>query len=89
MNARRRHEEIRDTNLCLLQLMQKMIRADKSAALAGLDVSDEMADLVAGLSPAQLQKMSSTGMMMCSFRFDEKLVLDTVGNYGAKETVYN
>ena len=89
MNARQHQEEIRDTNLCLLQLMQKMIRADKAAALGSLGVSDEMADLVTGLSPAQLMKMSSSGLMMCRFHFDEKTLLDLIGNYTAKEVVFN
>ena len=81
MNARQLHEEIRDTNICLLQLTQKMIRTDKAGALADLGVSDEMADLVAGLSPAQLMKMSATNMMMCTFHFDEKLLFDMVTGY--------
>ena len=85
MNARQRREEIRDTNMCLLQLMQKMIRLDKLAALDSLGVNDEMADLVTGLSFEQLTKMSSTGLMMCCFHFDESVLLGMVGNYTERE----
>lgn len=89
MNARQRQQEIRETNLCLLQLMQKMIHTDKSVAQATLGISDEMADLVGGLSEAQLLKMSSTGLMMCSFRFDDTVLLDMVGNYTEKEMAFS
>lgn len=87
MNARKIHEEIKETNLSFLQLTQKMIRHNKADALASLGVSDEMADLVAGLSPAQLLKMSAANMMMCSFHFDEKLLLSMVTGYSKDKTL--
>jgi len=87
MNAKQLHEEIKATNLSYMGLVQKMIRADKVAAMASLGVSDEMADLVAGLSPEQLGKMSATNLMLCSFRFDEHSVLDMVANRSAAQII--
>lgn len=82
MNARQIHEEIRETNLSYMGLVQKMMRADKAGAVAHLGMSEEMAEMVAGLSPAQLQKMSGTNMLLCCFRFDESLLLNMVADRG-------
>ncbi|MBI3903424.1 MAG: flagellar transcriptional regulator FlhD [Nitrosomonadales bacterium] len=81
MNAKQLHEEIKETNLSYMGLVQKMIRTDKTSAMANLGVSDEMADLVAGLTPVQLLKMSSTNLMLCSFHFDENLLFDMITDH--------
>ena len=78
MNAKQIHEEIKETNLSYMLLAQQMIRGDKSSAASSLGVSEEMADLVAGLSPAQLTKMSACNMLLCCFRFEEDLLLNMV-----------
>lgn len=81
MNAKQLHEEIKATNLSYMGLVQKMIRADKAGAIASLGVSEEMADLVTGLSPAQLLKMSATNLMLCSFHFDESAMLNMITDH--------
>jgi len=81
MNAKQLHEEIKETNLSYMGLVQKMIRADKAGASSSLGVSEEMADLVSGLSPAQLLKMSGTNLLLCSFRFDESLFLSMIADH--------
>jgi flagellar transcriptional activator FlhD len=81
MNARQLHEEIKETNLSFFRLTQKMLRNDKAGAMSSLGLSDEMAGLVAGLSPAQLLKISANNLMMCSFHFDERILLDMVTSY--------
>ena len=81
MNAKQMHEEIKATNLSYMGLVQKMIRADKAGAIASLGVSAEMADLVSGLSPAQLLKMSATNMMLCCFHFDESVMLNMITDH--------
>lgn len=75
------HEEIRETNLSYLMLAQQMIRDDKASAIFRLGVSEELADLIAGLSPAQLLKMASANMLVCRFRFDERLLLNMITDY--------
>ena len=81
MNAKQLHEEIKETNLSYMGLVQKMIRADKAGAISSLGVSEEMADLVAGLSPAQLLKMSATNLLLCCFHFDESLMLNMITDH--------
>ena len=81
MNAKQIHEEIKETNLSYMLLAQQMIRDDKASAAFRLGVSEEMAELVAGLSPAQLIKMAACNMLLCCFRFDERLLLNMITDY--------
>lgn len=81
MNANQIHEEIKETNLSFMLLAQQMIRGDKNSAMTSFGVNEEMADLVAGLSPAQLLKMSTSNMLLCCFHFDEHLLLNMLTGY--------
>jgi len=66
--------EIRETNLSYLMLAQRMIREDRAQALFRLGLTEETADLIAGLSTAQLLKIAATNLLMCRFRFSEDMV---------------
>ena len=57
--------EIREANLTYLMLAQNLIRADRAEALFRLGMSEEAADLIASLSPAQISKISSGNMLLC------------------------
>lgn len=81
MNSAQLHEEIKETNLSYMLLAKQMIQEDKAASLFRLGINEEMAELIAGLSPAQLLKMASSNMLLCRFRFDEKLLLNMVTDY--------
>ncbi|TNC99335.1 MAG: flagellar transcriptional activator FlhD, partial [Gallionellaceae bacterium] len=81
MNTIQVHEEIKEANLSYMMLAQQMIRDDKASAIFRLGVSDELADLINGLSPAQLMKMAASNMLLCRFRFDERLLLNMITDY--------
>jgi flagellar transcriptional activator FlhD len=81
MNTNQVHEEIKETNLSYMMLAQQMIRNDKASAIFRLGVSDELADLIVGLSPAQLLKMAASNMLLCRFRLDERLLLNMITDY--------
>lgn len=81
MNANQIHEEIKETNLSFMLLAQQMIKGDKATAVKNFGMSEEMADLVSGLSPAQMLKMSASNMLLCCFRFDDRLLLNMLGDY--------
>ena len=81
MNANQIHEEIRETNLSYMLLAQQMIRDDKESAVFRLGISEELAELVAGLSPAQIIKMAASNMLLCCFRFDERLLHNMITDY--------
>ncbi|MFA6015852.1 MAG: flagellar transcriptional regulator FlhD [Gallionellaceae bacterium] len=81
MNANQIHEEIKETNLTFMVLAQQLIRGDKESAMKSFGVNEEMANLVAGLSPAQLLKMSASNMLLCCFHFDEQVMLNMLTDY--------
>jgi flagellar transcriptional activator FlhD len=73
--------EIRDANLTYLMLAQHMIREDSVTASFRLGMTEELAQLVAGLSPAQMLKMASSNMLLCRLRFDDKVLLGMLTGY--------
>lgn len=77
--------EIRDANLTYLMLAQNLIRKDKAEALFRLGVSDESADLIATLSPAQILKIASSNMLLCRFRVDDDIVWSLLTNHTASK----
>ena len=73
--------EIRETNLTYLMLAQTLIRRDKADALFRLGLSEESADLLGTLSPAQLMKVASGPMLLCRFRADDDMVWSLLTNH--------
>jgi len=73
--------EIRDANLNYLMLAQQMIRADKPTAIFRLGIDAQIAELIEGLSNAQLLKLAGTNMMLARFRFDDGAILGMLTNY--------
>lgn len=67
-------EEIREANMGYLMLAQHMISADLPQALYRLGLSEEVANVISGLTAGQLMKVASGNMLMCRFRFDDELV---------------
>ena len=76
MNTGKLFDEIRDANLNYLLLAQSLIREDRDAAIYRLGVSDDLAELLQALSPAQLMKIASSTTLLCRLRYDDRLVLD-------------
>jgi len=66
--------EIREANLTYLMLAQRLIRADKAEATFRLGLSEESAELIAALSPAQLIKLANQNTLLCRFQADDELV---------------
>eukprot|EP01041_Mallomonas_annulata_P033979 gene33979-56676_t len=52
--------EIREANMTYLMLAQNLIRQDKAEALFRLGMSEEAADMISTLSPAQIRRIAST-----------------------------
>ncbi len=75
------HEEIKETNLSYLLLAQNMIHQDQASALFRLGISEEMAQLISNLTPAQLIKMAASNLLVCRFRFDEDLLFHLINDY--------
>ena len=85
MNDAQLSQEIRDANLTYLMLAQNVIRKDKAEALFRLGISEESADLIATLSPAQILKISSSPMLLCRFRVDDEMVWSLLTNHSVNK----
>ena len=77
--------DIREANLTYLMLAQSVIRKDKAEALFRLGVSEESADMIATLSPAQSFKIASSPMLLCRFRVDDDMVWNLLTNHSASK----
>ena len=73
--------EIREANLTYLMLAQNLIRQDKAEALFRLGMSEESADMISTLSPAQILKIASSNMLLCRFRMDDEVVWNLLTNH--------
>ena len=74
--------EIREANLSYLMLAQSLIRADREQALFRLGISEETANLMASLTPAQMMKMATGNTLLCRFRMDDDLVWSLLTSHG-------
>ena len=74
--------EIREANLSYLMLAQSLIRTDREQALFRLGVSEETAQLIEALTPAQLMKIASGNTLLCRFRMDDDLVWGLLTSHG-------
>jgi flagellar transcriptional activator FlhD len=75
------YNDIKEVNLSYLMLAQSMVRSDREAAIFRLGISEEIADVLTRLTPGQVLKMASSDMLLCSFRFDDTLLLDLLANH--------
>jgi flagellar transcriptional activator FlhD len=82
MNADQILSEIREANLTYLMLAQHMIREDRSAAVYRLGISQQLADIIADLTPGQVLKMSGANLLLCRMRFDDRLILGLLTSHG-------
>lgn len=74
--------EIREANLSYLMLAQHMLRKDRPQALFRLGLTEEVADVIDGLSPQQVVRVASSPMLVCRFRFDDEIVWGLLANHG-------
>ena len=76
--------EIRDLNLNYLMLARRMIAEDKAMAVCRLGLSLEIAQLLEGMSAAQIIKLADTPTLLTRFRFDDAAILGML-THGGKE----
>ena len=82
MNADQILTEIRETNLSYLMLAQSLVRADREQALFRLGISEDAANMLAILTPAQIMKLASGNTLLCRMRCDDDLVWSLLTNHG-------
>ncbi|HIV70579.1 MAG TPA: flagellar transcriptional regulator FlhD [Candidatus Aquabacterium excrementipullorum] len=74
--------EIREANLSYLMLAQNLIRTDREQALFRLGISEETADMVGMLTPAQIMRIASSNTLLCRMRVDDDIVWNLLTNHG-------
>jgi flagellar transcriptional activator FlhD len=75
-------DEIRELNLAYLMLAQQMVREDRESAMYRLGIAADVADLIEGLSTAQIARMAGSQMVLCRFRFDDSALVDMLTGKG-------
>jgi flagellar transcriptional activator FlhD len=74
--------EIREANLSYLMLAQSLVRSDRDQALYRLGVSEETADVIGALTPAQMMKIAQGNTLLCRFRMDDDIVWTLLTRHG-------
>ena len=74
--------EIRELNLSYLMLAQQMIMADHAGAMFKLGIGEDVAQVLEGLSSAQVLRMASSNMLLCQFRFNDTMLVDLLSSHG-------
>jgi flagellar transcriptional activator FlhD len=82
MNADQVLAEIREANLSYLMLAQSLIRSDRDQALFRLGISEDTANMIGALTPAQMMKIASGNTLLCRFRMDDDLVWSLLTSHG-------
>ena len=82
MNADQILTEIRDANLSYLMLAQALIRADREQALFRLGISEDTANLINTLTPAQIMKIAGGNTLLCQFRMNDDIVWNLLTHHG-------
>lgn len=73
-------DEIRDINLGYMLLAKQLLREDKVTAMYRLGINQDIADILEKLSSSQLIKMAASNMLLCRFRFDDRLIAEMLSS---------
>jgi flagellar transcriptional activator FlhD len=82
MNSDQILAEIREANLSYLMLAQSLIRTDRDQALFRLGISEDTANLIGALTPAQMMKIATGNTLLCRFRMDDDMVWNLLTSHG-------
>lgn len=80
-------DEIRDLNLSYLLLAKQMLRDDKVSAMYRLGINEDIASILDKLSSSQLIKMAASNMLLCRFRFDDRLIAEMLSSERSDQSV--
>lgn len=80
-------DEIKDLNLSYLLLTKQMLHDDKVLAMYRLGINEDLADLLDRLTSAQLIKMAASNMLLCRFRFDDRLIAEMLSSDNRDQSV--
>ena len=80
-------DEIRDINLGYMLLAKQMLREDRVSTTYRLGINQDIADILEQLTSAQLIKMAASNMLLCRFRFDDRLIAEMLSTDSRDQSV--
>jgi len=80
-------DEIRDINLSYLLLAKQLLQEDKVTAMYRLGINQDLAEILDKLTSAQMIKMAASNMLLCRFRFDDRLIAEMLSNDSRDQAV--
>ena len=80
-------DEIKDINLNYMLLAKQMLQEDKASAMYRLGINQDIAEILERLTSAQLIKMAASNMLLCRFRFDDRLIAELLSSDNRDQTV--
>lgn len=76
-------DEVREANLGYLLLAQALLRSDRPQALRRLGLADDVAWMLARLSPAQVRVLAESEPLLASLRHPQDRIWSVLGDPGA------
>jgi len=84
MNNEQLLNEIREANLSYMVLVQNLVRRDRAEAIVRIGLSEEVADMIAGLTIPQMLRIAARNVLICRFRFDDEIVWSLLTDHGTQ-----
>jgi flagellar transcriptional activator FlhD len=75
MNGGETLQSIREVNLAYLTLAQRVLHEDRATGMFRLGLSAQMADLLSGLTLAQVVKLAACEQLVCAFQIKDHTIL--------------
>lgn len=81
--------EIKEVNASYILLAQHFAREGRNGAAVPpeLGLNERLADVLAGLSVEQIDRLAASSQLLCRFRFDDKAILSALTHTGRAATV--
>ena len=77
--------EIQSLNAAYLRLIQRMLREGDPDERSQLGMSSEVAAVLVQMTETQIVRLSSTNLLLCRFRFEDKVLLSALADKGIME----
>ncbi|MFN0302499.1 MAG: flagellar transcriptional regulator FlhD [Burkholderiales bacterium] len=84
MNNEQLLNEIREANLSYMVLVQNLVRQDPAEAMVRIGLSEDVAEMIAGLTIAQMLRIAARNVLICRFRFDDEIVWNLLTDHGVQ-----
>lgn len=70
--------DIHEVNLSYLMLAQRLLRENRASGMFRLGFDEDVAQIILGLSPAQIVKLAGANSVLCAFRLNDAQLLGSL-----------